>query len=390
MVRFIPNRSLKPAQEIVSLDRQTAAAAHRFLASIPGYQMTPLYRLSDLADKLGVAELWVKDESKRLGLNAFKAVGAVYAVGKTLAQKLQLADEELNFTKLTSMAHKLPPITFTTATDGNHGKAVAWAARELGHKAVIYLPQGASIHRVEAIRQLCAEAYVTDLNYDDAVRLAAASAAQYGWVLVQDTAWPGYTEIPEWIMQGYTIIAHECLEQMPQAPTHVLLQAGVGSFAGATLAYLVNMLGADYPVTAIVEPHNAACILASAQQNDGKPHNVEGSLETIMAGLSCGEPNPAAWDILRDYAHVFCSCGDETAKAGMRLLAYPIGGDALIVAGESGAVGLGLVAEIMGNIGLLSLREALGLNDRSRVLVVNTEGDTDPENYMRIINGAGI
>lgn len=383
-IRFLYNDQLQQCAPS-SFTPEATAVAHNFLNSIPEFAPTPLIELKALSTEIGIAEVWVKDESKRLGLNAFKAVGAVYAVARVMAEKLRLGSESLCFTTLKEKASTMPPLIFTTATDGNHGKAVAWAARELGQRAVIYLPHGASSHRLQAILDLGAEAHITDLNYDDTVRLAAAHGAQYGWELIQDTAWPEYTEIPTWIMQGYTVIAREALDALPEAPTHLILQAGVGSFAGAMLAYFVSALGENCPTTIIAEPHNAACIFKSAEVGDGLPQRVEGDLATIMAGLSCGEPNPIAWEIIRDHAHGFCSCPDTTAELGMQVLAHPRGTDPLIISGESGAVGLGLLIQLLSDPSLKHAKDILKLNSDSRVLIINTEGDTDPESYQRII-----
>lgn len=385
-IKVLHNLHTLPSEGLTSVDMfsgNSVAPAHRFLNTIPQNPPTPLIKLTNAGQELGVAEIWVKDESQRLGLNAFKAVGAVYAGAQILAQKLGLSDS-VSFAGLKQAVTAAPQVTFTTATDGNHGKAVAWAARELGQRAVIYLPHGASAHRLIAIEELGAQVHLTNLNYDDAVRLAATNATQHGWELVQDTAWSGYMEIPTWIMQGYTVIAREVLDALPKPPTHVILQAGVGSFAGATLGYFVGALGESCPITVIAEPHNAACIFKSAQAGDGQPHNVTGDLATIMAGLSCGEPNPIAWEIIRDYAHAFCSCSDAVAELGMQMLAHPIGTDPRIIAGESGAVGLGLLAYVMRDNSHEDIRRALKLDHNSRVLVINTEGDTDPESYRRI------
>ena len=383
-IRVLFNTPLQTISPVLFAPKNTSAA-HNLLNSIAGFAPTPLLELKALSTELGLAQIWVKDESQRLGLNAFKAVGAVYAVARVMAGKLRVDPDVLSFAALKEKASTIPPLTFTTATDGNHGKAVAWAARELGQRAVIYMPHGTSPHRLQAIRELGAEAHITSFNYDDAVRLAAANAALYGWELIQDTAWPGYTEIPTWIMQGYTVIAREALDALPKTPTHIILQAGVGSFAGALLAYFVSALSGDYPITIIAEPHNAACIFKSAQVGDGQPHRVEGDLATIMAGLSCGEPNPIAWEIIRDYAQAFCSCPDNTAECGMQVLAHPRGNDPLIVSGESGAVGLGLLIQLSSDPSLKHAKDTLKLNAESRVLVINTEGDTDPESYQRII-----
>jgi len=221
------------------------------------------------------------------------------------------------------------------------------------------------------------------------VRYAAQYAAEIGGVVVQDTAWPGYEEIPLWIMKGYATIIAETLEQIgflgEEPPTHVFLQAGVGSFAGSILGYLVSRFGEKRPITIIVEPENAACIYKSAAINDGRPHAVAGDLATIMSGLSCGEPNTISWKILRDYADMYVSCPDCVAARGVRILASPLPGDPRVISGESGAVGMGLLSLIAAGEGLREMRELLQLDAGARVLLISTEGDTDPEIYRKIV-----
>ena len=231
--------------------------------------------------------------------------------------------------------------------------------------------------------------FVTDLNYDDAVRMTWARARERGWVMVQDTAWDGYEDIPAWIMQGYTTLAAEALEQMrtagTQAPTHVFLQAGVGSFAGAVLGCLAAELGPDMPVFVIVEPHRANCIYRSVLAADGRPHSVAGDLDTLMAGLACGEPNTISWPLLRDYAAACVSCPDCVAADGMRILAAPRGGDVPVLSGESGAVTTGVLQWIMQSEEGAEAREKLRLNGTSTVLLISTEGDTSPSTYRDVV-----
>jgi len=366
-------------------------AVRDFHRSFAQYSVTPLHALDNLARELGVGKIWVKDESCRFGLNAFKVLGGSFAIGKYLGEKTGLPGEELTFARLASpeVKRELGTMTFVTATDGNHGRGVAWAARQLGQRAVVFLPKGASPIRVENIRGEGAEAYITDSNYDDTVRYAARYAEETGGVVVQDTAWPGYEEIPRWIMQGYVTIMVEALEQMEAAgeepPTHVFLQAGVGSFAGSMLGYLVSRFGEKRPFSIIVEPEKAACLYKSALIDDGRPHAVTGDLDTIMAGLSCGEPNTISWAILRDYADMFVSCPDYVAARGVRILASPLPGDPRVISGESGAVGMGLLSLMAAREELREMRDLLQLDKKARVLLISTEGDTDPVTYRKIV-----
>jgi diaminopropionate ammonia-lyase len=243
------------------------------------------------------------------------------------------------------------------------------------------------------IRAEGAVAAITDLNYDDTVRLANRHAQENGWVVVQDTAWLGYEKIPTWIMQGYATIIREALEQIVEAgdekPTHIFLQVGVGSFAGSILGYLADKFGEERPATVIVEPDKAACLYKSIVADDGEPHAVTGDLNTIMAGLACGEPNSISWGILRDYAEWYAVCPDYVAARGMRLLANPLGSDPRVISGESGAVGLGLLSLLAERDDLKPITEKLKLNQTARILIISTEGDTDPITYKDIVwNGA--
>ena len=252
------------------------------------------------------------------------------------------------------------------------------------------MPKGSALERLENIRALGAEASITDLNYDDAVRLANQGAEQYGWVMVQDTAWEGYEDIPAWIMQGYTTMALEAVEQLREhqveRPTHVFLQAGVGAMSGGVTGFLSDYYGEkDRPIITIVEPNKADCLYRTARANDGRLRFVSDGMDTIMAGLACGEPCTIGWKVLADHADHFVSCPDYTAAKGMRVLGNPLAGDPRVVSGESGAATLGLVAEVMQNRSLDWLREELQLDGNSRVLCISTEGDTDRAGYRRIV-----
>jgi len=372
---------------------EQAAQVRRYHEGFPTYAPTALVRLDGLAGELGLGEIRVKDESSRFGLNAFKGLGGSYCVGRVLAERAAFPTEELTFDRLRQddVKEAAKDLTLVTATDGNHGRGLAWTARELGIPAVVYLPKGSAVERLENIRNLGALAEITELNYDDTVRYAARCEKERGWVLVQDTAWEGYEKLPRWIMQGYTTMALEAAEQLgDKVPTHIFLQAGVGAMAGALTAFFADYYKEKKPMIVIVEPHEANCIYKTAAANDGKIHTVGGEMRTIMAGLSCGEPCPIGWEMLKRYAEHFVSVPDLVAAKGMRILGKPVGGDARIISGESGAVTVGLAAELMLNERLSELRREIGLDKDSRVLCISTEGDTDKENYRKIVWDGGL
>jgi diaminopropionate ammonia-lyase len=362
-----------------------------FHKGFPEYQQTPLRSLNHLAKQLGVGGIYVKDESYRFGLNAFKVLGASFAIANCLAKRLPGELSGLDFSTLISakIHKKLGEITFVTATDGNHGRGVAWTANRLQQKSVVYMPKGSSLTRLANIRKEGATASITDLNYDEAVRLAAKQAEENDWIMIQDTAWEGYEDIPAWIMQGYGTIAAETLEQLQtinvEKPTHILLQAGVGSFAGAIQGYFASKFGNDRPKTLIVEPDTAACLYQSVLANDGAPHFVTGDMPTIMAGLACGEPNRIGWNILRDYSDMFFSCPDCVTARGMRLLGNPLGSDSRVISGESGAVTTGLLSLLLQRRELQEAKATLKLDENSQILLISTEGDTDPAKYRSIV-----
>lgn len=375
------------------LSIEAAEAVARFHLSIPMYQKTPLIALPSLANKLGVQKIFIKDESHRFGLNAFKGLGATYAIAKIISKIMNLDETYLDYSFLTSesIRNKINHLVFVTATDGNHGKGVAWAASSFDCKAIVYMPKGSKECRAEAIRSINnTQVQITDLNYDDTVRFAYDYAKKHGYYLVQDTGFASYEEIPSYITQGYTTMVSEAIAQLSEyqieKPSHVFLQAGVGSMAGSVLGYMTHYYQKRPPITTIVEPSTVACIYESVRDGNGKPHAIGGNPKTIMAGLNCGKPNPFTWPILRDYASFYASCPDWVTECGMKTLAHPVGNDAKVISGESGAVGLGLLVSLCKDDSLSYYKQLLNLNEDSIILIFNTEGNTDPEAYETIIN----
>lgn len=368
-----------------------ALAFHR---SFPQYEVTPLHRLRRMADYLGIKSLYVKDESYRFGLNAFKVLGGSYAIACYIAKQTGMDVADLPYEVLSSEAlrEKAGQTTFYTATDGNHGRGVAWAANKLGQKAVVRMPQGSSEIRRENIAKLGAEVTIENKNYDDCVRMAAAEAAAdpHG-VIIQDTAWRGYTDVPSWIMQGYGTLAIEADRQLLadgcEAPTHVFVQAGVGSLAGAVVGYFANKYKGNEPIMCVCEAVSADCLTRSALRGDGKTVKVTGKLDTIMAGLACGEPNTIGWDILRNHAAGFAGCPDWMSAKGTRMYGVPLNGDPTIISGESGSVPMGFLASICcyKDDKYAEIREALHLDKNSRVLLISTEGNTDPTRFREVV-----
>lgn len=358
----------------------------QFQRTYDQFEKTPLHQLDALASCMAVEKIFVKDESYRFGLNAFKVLGGIYAIAQYVANKLGKNIEALSFEQLKSpeVRAQVGNLTFISTTDGNHGRGVAWAARELGFQARIYMPAGSAAERLLHIKSEGAFAEITTMNYDDTVRYTSQLAQENGWVLIQDTMWEGYEEIPLWIMQGYTTLVQEIDEQIQQAPTHVFLQAGVGSFAGAVVAFLQQYYEQDITFV-LVEPHVANCYYESFKKNTDQFVTVGGEMQTIMAGLACGEPNPQAWQILKAYTKISISCEEEIAATGMRVLGNPLATDTRIIAGESGAAPFGCFYEIMTNEQYKELKHALHLNEQARVLFINTEGDTDKESYREIV-----
>jgi diaminopropionate ammonia-lyase len=358
--------------------------ARREITSWPGYQATPLHRLSKLAAACGIGEIFYKDESTRFGLGSFKALGGAYAVFKLLRQAIHkrsgatASSRDLTSGKYADITRQ---ITVTCATDGNHGRSVAWGAQTFGCRCVIYVHETVSEGRCRAIAAYDAEVRRVAGTYDDAVRRAATDAAAQGWHVVSDTSYEGYIEVPRDVMQGYSLMVEEALTQANGVvPSHAFVQGGVGGLAAGVCSYLWERFGASRPRFVVVEPDRADCLYRSALA--GKPTPAEGTLDTIMAGLACGEVSILAWRILDIGTDAFMSIDDESAADCMRLLAEGRAGDDPVVAGESAVAGLAgfLLASADADA-----RKRLALGRDSTVLVFGTEGATDSEVYARIV-----
>jgi diaminopropionate ammonia-lyase len=330
-------------------------------------QPTPLRHLRALASELKIGDILVKDESERLGLTSFKILGVSYAI-----------------IRLLNDGHIANGAVLVCATEGNHGRAVARAAREHGLEARIYVAADVASTRIQAIEEEGAEVVMVAGSYDDAVRCAALEARNKGWTLISDTSWPGYDEIPRLIMLGYTRLLEEAGHQwFPEPPPDVVIvQAGVGGLACAVASWFCQRSSKQRPFIIVCEPSTAACLLESARA--GKPISIPGPFHTIMAGLRCGEVSSLAWPAIAEAVDAFVAIDDEQCISAMRVLAHPVNGDPVIIAGASGACGLGALLAILQNERFRPVREASRVNDKSRVLVINTEGATDPELYARV------
>lgn len=390
MARFVINTLRKdtPRWEDETAARLHADDALEFHRSLEGYSPTPVRELPELARELGLGSVLVKDESWRFGVKAFKPLGASWAIRQVLAGRWRkLFGESLPDGIFRNPDHlrRLGSMTFAAASDGNHGRAVAWTARRLGQKSVIYMPRGTATARVAMIESESGRVVVTDGTYDDCVTWIARDAQANGWVVISDTAYSGYTEIPTWIMQGYTTIFRELEEGPLSDPASpgvdvMLLQAGVGGLAAAGAWQAVQRYGSRRPRLVAVEPTAADCFLESVMAGDGEPHATSGALDSIMAGLDCGVPSIVAWPIIRDALDLFLAIEDRWAIEAMRRAARES-----LVSGESGAAGLGGVLALLGDPQLAKARRHLDLGPSSRILVINTEGDTDPRHYRQVV-----
>jgi diaminopropionate ammonia-lyase len=366
-----------------TLSVPAAEEVERFLSYRENHVVTPLHALPALARELGVGAIHVKDEGLRLGLGSFKALGGSYAVIRLV---LDAALERLG--RAVDVAALQAPdvraiaagMTFACATDGNHGRSVAQGARLVGASAVVFVHSGVSQERVAAIARFGAEIVRVAGSYDDSVEEAARVADKNGWTIVSDTSWPGYERIPALVMQGYTAMVREALRQLPEPPTHVFVQAGVGGVAAAVGGHLALALADQRPMFIVVEPARAACVYESARV--GRPVRIEQGEPTVMAMLECYEPSLIAWRVLSRVADGFMTVEEEDAVAAMKRLARPLGADPAVVAGESGGVGLaGLISALADP----EARKALRLGPRSRIFVINTEGATDPLRYAELV-----
>lgn len=359
--------------------RAVTDAAIAEIRQWPGYSPTPLYSLDRLAGALGLGSVLYKDESGRFGLGSFKALGGAYAVLWLLADRLGVNMSDLRAGRERERARS---ITVTTATDGNHGRSVAWAAQQAGCRCRIYIHAQVSEGRAAAMAEQGAEVVRIEGDYDASVHLCARESAENGWFMVSDTSYDGYVDVPRQVMAGYATMAVEVLAQTDGPITHVFVQAGVGGLAAALAARFWMETGADRPRFVIVESEHAACLMRSARR--GVPATVKVRHETIMAGMSCGEVSVVAWEILKLAASDFMTIADSGIAPAMRMLASGDAGDAEIEAGECAAAGpVALIAACCDE----RLRTAIGLDATSRVLLIGTEGATDPAIYREILAG---
>ncbi|MEO9780598.1 MAG: diaminopropionate ammonia-lyase [Sedimentitalea sp.] len=366
-----------------TLSVKGAADVARVLALRDNNAATPLHALPGLAAELGLGALHVKDEGYRLGLGSFKALGGAYALMRLVqdaaSEQLErdVAADELMSEEVRGVAAGL---TFACATDGNHGRSVAQGAQLIGANAVIFVHAGVSDARVDAIASFGARMIRVDGNYDDSVTEASRVAEQEGWTVLSDMSWSGYERIPALVMQGYSAIVQEALDQLDAPPTHVFLQAGVGGFAAAIAGHMAVVLGEGRPHVIVVDPQRAACLFESAKA--GRAIKVEEGQATVMAMLECYEPSLVAFRVLERVADGFMTVDEEDAIEVMKRLANPVASDPPVVSGESGGAGLA---------GLIAMRrqpdlaETIDLGPFARVLVINTEGATDPELYEQLV-----
>ncbi len=374
--------------EIASLEK--AAEVFSEISAWPGYSATPLHRLDSLASTLGIDKIWYKDESQRFHLKSFKALGGAYAVAKQLQQQILVQNGVVaDIDDLLSGAYSetVKQVVISCATDGNHGRSVAWGCQMFGCECVIYIHRDVTAGREQAMQELGAKVLRIDGNYDDSVKQADQDAKKYSRVIVSDTSYPGYDEIPRDVALGYTVMLAEAVQQMqPLKPTHVFIQAGVGGLAASVCAYFWELWSLERPRFIVVEPEQANCLQQSAQA--GQPVVVQGDLETLMAGLSCGEVSMLAWQVLNHGADDFITISEDAVAPCMRLLAKGtptvdgIDGTPTIEAGESAVAGL---AALIGVIDDSDFADKLELNADSCVFVIGTEGATDPDLYRELI-----
>ena len=361
-------KKVKNNSKILSLDYNQIEKFHKSI----GNKETPLIKLPELAKSLGIRKLLLKDDSNRFGLNAFKALGASYAMSQQIIKYPQID-------------------TFCTATDGNHGRAVAWMAKKLGRKAIIYMPKGTISNRIKVIEEEGAKVFVINEGYDNAVKIANEyvklknnNSGNYSCSLVQDTAWDGYEEIPLDIMKGYLTQTHEITNQTKNENIDLLfIQSGVGSWAASVITYVMNQWE-NPPLCISVEPHSANCLFESIKT--GKRLSVYSKSPTTMAGLNCESVSTIAWNILKNGLTGSLSISDKLSNEGMKVLANPLLGDPTVIAGESGASGLGALIGLCNSNKLNTFKKNITLNKKSTVLLINTEGATDPLNYKKVIS----
>lgn len=386
MKHFKSNPTYKNTDDVISPALFEQAYSH--ISEWPDYSPSPLVMLPDLAKELGVQQIYYKDESERFGLKSFKALGGSYAVIQVLTEHLRvvLQDKSITGTDIKGGKYneQLKGFTVATATDGNHGRSVAWGAQQCGVTCKIYMHKGVSQSRAIAVELLGAEVIWVDGNYDDSLKNVKRHAIENQWHIISDTSYDGYTYVPKYVMAGYTVMTKEIISQLNDEPipTHIIIQGGVGGLAGAICAHAAELWGERRPRFIIVEPETADCLYQSAKA--GAPKMVHIETETLMGGLSCGEVSLLGWGILKDNTDDFITISDDHIKTAMCLMALGIGNDPRIEAGESAVAGIAMMMELKGSG---SIKADLGLDENSRVLLFGTEGATDQQMYDEIISG---
>lgn len=367
------------------LNMNDAEQTYSEISSWPDYEVTELHSLKGIAKRVGVDQIWYKDESHRFGLGSFKALGGAYAVYVLLRSEIKArTGDNASVQDLIDKCYAdiVANVVVSCATDGNHGRSVAWGAKLFGCRSVIYIHSNVSPVREQAILAYDAEVIRHSGNYDASVRQAASDAIEFGRIIVSDTSYEGYLDVPKYVTLGYTVMLKEIVSQLNgEIPTHIFLQGGVGGLASAVCGYFWQHWKEKKPRMIIVEPESANCLQESARA--GTPVTVEGELETLMAGLACGEVSLIAWEILSVGIDDFMTLDERSVGPCMRLLANGEYGDEKIAAGESAVAGL---AAAIGAATSHEMSHNLGLDCQSRVLLIGTEGATDPEIYQAIMN----
>jgi diaminopropionate ammonia-lyase len=346
---------------------------------LPGYGPSPLVDADALAQELGLKKVWIKDESSRLGLPSFKILGASWGVYRALSRRFGDFEPWASIDDVAAQLEPHKPLSLVAATDGNHGRAVARMAHILGIECSIYVPDGTALARIEGIQSEGATCTVVAGSYDDAVARSAEDASDR-CLVISDTSWPGYDEVPRWVIEGYSTIFFEIDNELDVRhephPDLVIVQLGVGALGAAAVRHFRSQGVVDATLVG-VEPSSAACVFASARA--GRMVSVHGPHDSIMAGLNCGTPSLVAWPIVSRGFDAFMAIEDERAREGMKLLAR-----AGVVAGETGAAGVGGLLELLSPRNG-SARSHLVLDESTRVLLISTEGATDPDAYERIV-----
>ena len=360
---FIDNKNytFDKEQILTSISKEDIDDAYNTISKWEGYKTTPLITLNKLSKELNLRNIYYKDENKRFDLKSFKALGGAYAV-----EKVTKGNKD---------------IVVATATAGNHGRSVAWGARRLGLKCKIFISEFVSDARGQAMADLGADVVKVKGNYEKSLIECIKQSTENNWQIVQDVAWKDYMVVPKYTMAGYSVMMREIIDQINNEKiTHMILQAGVGGMAGAMVAGIARYLD-NVPVTIVVEPDSAACVLESIKT--GKIEKIDIKRESLMGGMSCGEVSLVPWEILKNSVKHCISLPDDDIAKTMKLLGNSSFSDEKIIAGENSAPG---VISLIASCEDQKTKQTLKLDQNSNVLVIGCEGDTDKEMYQKLIN----